>query len=154
MKIGMITDSLGGLSFDEMLKASAELGHRLHQRLAAIEIVPAHAHVTISIGGRIDLRPILAIRKRRGRGVDAPVDAVNEIELPGAALDLPGAQRGEQEGKRAAQGGQGEALGRSRRHGTLLGSPTIIPGIMFELRWYMIHSDPAIVISRMTPVKM
>lgn len=26
MKIGMITDSLGGLSFDEMLKASAELG--------------------------------------------------------------------------------------------------------------------------------
>jgi hypothetical protein len=25
---------------------------------------------------------------------------------------------------------------------------------MFELRWYMIHSDPAIVIRRMTPVKM
>ena len=26
MKIGMITDSLGNLSFDKMLKASAELG--------------------------------------------------------------------------------------------------------------------------------
>ena len=28
MKIGMITDSLGNLSFDEMLSASAELGLR------------------------------------------------------------------------------------------------------------------------------
>jgi hypothetical protein len=28
-----------------------------------------------------------------------------------------------------------------------------MPGIMFELRWYMIHNDPAIVISTITAVK-
>ena len=83
--------------------------------------------------------------------MDPRLDARDQIELPRPALDLPDAQcreaaSGEQrepDEQRAAKAAQGCAL---------ISAEGI--GIMLLLIWYMIHSEPAITISTMTPVKI
>ena len=84
--------------------------------------------------------------------MNALVDPGDQIELPSKPLDLPDAQRGKRQEAGDTQGGQQQPLRPVGAHGILFICVELIPGIMFELRWYMIHSEPVIVISRMTPV--
>jgi len=85
--------------------------------------------------------------------MDPRLDAGDEIPLPGQALDLPDAERSEQQCPENAECKQTAPLAPARRHGAGLtvGSP-IMPGIMFAFRWYMIQIEPAMVITSSTAV--
>lgn len=71
------------------------------------------------------------------------IDAGDQVQLPGTPLDLPDAQRGEAQGAEQRQRDGQRAPGQN-------GSSVI--GIMLALRWYMIHSEPAMTISTITAV--
>ena len=81
--------------------------------------------------------------------MDPRVDARDQIELPRATFDLPDAQRREPGGGEDRQRDQQRA--RAAQGWALISVEGI--GIMLELRWYMIHSEPAITISTITAVK-
>lgn len=81
--------------------------------------------------------------------MDACLDAGDEIELPGAPLDLPDTERRETRDAEQRQRDQQRAF-----QGCMPASAVgVVIGIILVLRWYMIHSDPAITISTITPVK-
>lgn len=100
----------------------------------------------------------------------ALLDAGNEIELPGPALDLPGAEREEagkgqgradrqsHPGRRAARAAgwravAGAGVWRRGRQGMFFMSCTDM-GIMLAFMWYMTQSDPASVMTTSTIVKI
>ena len=76
--------------------------------------------------------------------MDPRLDARDQIVLPGAALDLPDPQRREQDGAEQSQ---------RQEPGFQEGPSMLVIGIMLVLRWYMIHSEPAITISTITAAK-
>jgi hypothetical protein len=53
----------------------------------------------VLVAGRIDLRPLAGLGQSHGGAVHALLHALDEIELPGAALHLPGAQSHEPKNK-------------------------------------------------------
>lgn len=100
----------------------------------------------------------------------ALLDAGDEIELPGPALDLPGAEREEagkgkgrtdrqsHPGRRASLAAGrcvvvGAGVWRRGRQGMFFMSCTDI-GIMLAFMWYMTQSDPASVMTTSTIVKI
>ena len=85
--------AVGGAQRRQHPEAGAEPGAGLHQRFLVMEERAAKAHVSVFVVGRVDRGPFGARRRVGGRGVHALVDAGDEIELPGPALDLPGAER-------------------------------------------------------------
>jgi len=91
------------------------------------------------------------------RGLDgsshARIHARYEVQLPGAPLDLPNSKRGKEKGTEQAK--QDEEAPLSSRCGhKLLAACAAMLGIMFELRWYIIHNEPAIVMINRMAVKM
>lgn len=75
--------------------------------------------------------------------MDPRIDSRYQVQLPGAPLDLPGAQRGEAQGAEQRQ--------RDGQRAPRQNDSSVI-GIMLALRWYMIHSEPAMTISTITAV--
>lgn len=79
--------------------------------------------------------------------MDPRIDAGDQVQLPGEPLDLPDAQRGEaQSGEQRQRDGQRASSPPGRQNGSS------VIGIMLALRWYMIHSEPAMTISTITAV--
>ena len=80
--------------------------------------------------------------------MDPRLDPLDQVELPCAPFDLPDAER------RKADRGEHRHRGEQRAAETAQGWALIsgVIGIMFPLRWYMIHSEPAITISTSTAV--
>lgn len=74
------------------------------------------------------------------------IDAGDQVQLPGAPLDLPSAQRGEADRAEQRQRDGQRAPSPGRQNGSS------VIGIMLALRWYMIHSEPAMTISTITAV--
>ena len=159
--------------------AAALLGHRLHQGLALVDEGAAGAHAPVLGIGLGQSRPL----RRRGRGHRRRMDALGHLgdqaELPGAALDLPVAQRhqagdgrrGKQRQRRQPDGRQrargiGNAFGgvggarifdrRAVVGGTGQGRVLVVcmPGIILEFRWNITHSVPVSVITTSTSVKI
>ena len=89
-----------------------------------------------------------------GGSVHARFHALDQVQLPHPALELPDAKRGKEDRTDDAKKEQGKLFATASFHGVVLTSPDGIPGIMFVLRWYMIHNEPAIVMSTITAVKM
>ena len=85
--------------------------------------------------------------------MDSRIDPLDQVQLPEQPLDLPDTKAHEQDSETEANGDKQSPFPRRWCHRLLLASADIIPGIMFVLRWYMIHSEPAIVIRTITPVK-
>lgn len=79
--------------------------------------------------------------------MDPRLDPLDQVQLPRAPLDLPDAQSRETRGREERQPDQQRAL----QDGAPISAASI--GIMLVLRWYMIHSEPAITISTITAVK-
>lgn len=97
--------------------------------------------------------------------MNALLDAIDQRQLPGAALDLPDAERDQKCNGRERE--DREPQGRARcvaarpvclaRHGP--GLVHFIPviwwiGIMLLLRWFITHSEPDRAITTMTMVKI
>ena len=120
-------------------EAVALFGQRLDQGFAVMKEAAGQADAAIVFGivhtgGESD----------RG-GVNPPIHPLDQVALPGPPLDLPEAEA--QENKRR---NQREADRQPPRQG----APSIpVIGIMFELRWYIIHSEPAITMMTITAVK-
>ena len=81
--------------------------------------------------------------------MDAALDPLNQIELPRPALYLPYTESSETAGAQKRQRRKQPALPRAAQDAM----PAFVIGIMFMLRWYMIHSEPAITISTITAAK-
>ena len=142
-------------------EAAAQLGDRLDQGLPVIEEDACGADMAIGGGLGGDARPVGGAGRKRRCGVDPGVDRGDQGELPAAPLDLPDAERDEQQGEQGQQGREEAALERGRaapcrqlgggRQGTWLGFWTFI-GIRFTFRWYMIHTEPLIMMPTITIV--
>jgi len=113
----------------------------------------------------VDLRPGGHARRVDGRRVHALRHALDEIELPGAAFDLPGAQcdeAGEQQQRHDAQRDPQRHGARAALRCRVVALRTAqgmffmswIIGIMLWLRWYITHNEPASVITTSTSVKI
>ena len=77
----------------------------------------------------------------------------DQVALPGEALYLPDSKASEQQRPGQAKRKQATPLAPARIHGAWFIGSLIKPGIMFEFRWYMIHSEPPTPISNRTAVK-
>jgi hypothetical protein len=113
----------------------------------------------VFVVGRVGGGPFAARGRRAGRGVHALVDAGDEIELPGPALDLPGAERdeageGEDGADRQRQPRGGGTLADRGCHQGMFFMSCIEAGIMLVFMWYMTHSEPASVMTTSTSVKI
>ena len=104
------------------------------------------------------------VDRRNGRcgrlGVDARLDAREEVELPAAALELPGTE-GDEAGECQQQGCRESDAGGARARRRAIGGAQgrlcrccVVIGIMFWFRWYITHNDPASVITTSTIVKI
>ena len=94
----------------------------------------------VFLGGCRDRRPFGGRRCGYGGSVNTPFDAIDELELPGATLDLPGAQRE----KNTEEGNSRRSrrdLARARSHGMSCMS-CMDAGIMLSFKWYITHSEP------------
>ena len=76
-------------------EARAIVGDRGNQRLAIVQEMPGDGHAAVFVVLGVDRRPFRRPRRRNRRGVDALLDAIDQVELPGPALDLPDAERRE-----------------------------------------------------------
>lgn len=81
--------------------------------------------------------------------MDPCFDSLDQGQLPCASLYLPHAEREEAAEAQKRQRGEQPTLGGSSQEPM----PGSLIGIMLLLRWYMIHSEPAITISTITAVK-
>lgn len=78
-------------------------------------------------------RPLGGAGRGLRLGVDAAVDARDEIKFPGAALDLPSPKRREQDDEQQCKREERAALRRAAVQSRPPFPPALI-GIMFELR--------------------
>lgn len=101
---------------------------------------------------RIEAAPGGGGRKGGRRRTNPLLDPLDQVQLPQPALKLPDAERREKQGAGQAEGKEKPALAPTLAYGVVLTCPPAMPGIMFVLRWYMIHSEPAIVMMTITPV--
>jgi hypothetical protein len=65
----------------------------LNKRFPAVEIAAGQRNATIFVITCIDAGPLGPVGGRHRIGLDALLDALDQVELPGAALDLPDTQR-------------------------------------------------------------
>ena len=97
--------------------------------------------------------------------MNALLDALDQRQLPGAALDLPDAEGNEenQGGKREHRDPQRRPRGLVMRFGRLACHGPVLAhfipviswiGIMLLLRWFITHSEPDSAITTMTMVKI
>jgi len=77
--------------------------------------------------------------------MDTSLYSRDQVQLPGPALHLPDAQRQEPAEPQQRQDREKPALGSGQEP-----MPGSLIGIMFVLRWNMIHSEPEITISTIT----
>src|ERR1700744_4039356 len=75
---------------------AAQLGERLHQDRADIDEVTGYADMPVFVMVAVHSRPCARPGCCCGRCGDPPIDAVDQIELPGATLDLPYAEPDQQ----------------------------------------------------------
>lgn len=78
--------------------------------------------------------------------------ALDQRELPGPSLELPRSEGKARQPRGERQREQDRARG-AAAYGVRAAVPVGIDGIMFVLRWNMIHSEPPMVISTSTAVK-
>jgi len=118
-----------------------------------VHVDPVRLHAAVFGLADLRWRPPVLRRHLYGLRMDACLHARNEIALPAQALDLPDAQRAEEQHSEHEQRKQAAPLASIRRHCIWLIEPPGMPGIMLELRWIMIHSEPVMMMSTSTAVK-
>src|SRR5205085_8277872 len=100
--------SVGGAERGQDPVTGAELGQRLDQGFLVVDEGPGDADVAIF---RLDAL------QRCGGSVDPRVDAGDQVQLPGAALDLPDTQRREQQSPYQAESDEEPPLSAAPAHG-------------------------------------
>ncbi len=125
-------------------EAFAEIGQGLDEGFAVVEEAACDADAKIFVFGCSDRGPIGRPGGGDWRGVHSSIDAGNEVELPGAAVNLPDTEprepgNGEKDEGEKTKSGKGRAAsGAARnRHGISL----IAAGVGAMLRVEVVH-DP------------
>ena len=68
----------------------------------AVTMAAGQAHMPVLIDCRLDLRPLAPFRRRHRSCVDTLFNALDQVQLPGPTLNLPGSEGNEagEQGKR------------------------------------------------------
>ena len=145
-------EALGGPQRRHHPIAAAECGSGAHERFASIVEGPVEPDAAIGIRGGGNRAPGSGSGRGDRRGMCSGRDLFDQLEFPGAAFDLPDAQRhepGEQQQRDQACDVDGRA--RSRVHHM---SAAACIGIMFVFMWYITQIDPLSVMTTRMIVKI
>ena len=100
-----------------------------------------------------DVRPPVRTRRRDGRRVSPRLDARQQLELPGAPLDLPSGEREERGDDQQRRDVKGDEPGEPAAAQGLCNASWGDIGIMFPSMWYMTHIEPTKVMTTSVSVK-